>query len=119
MRRRRASQLIAASEVLADVNHGLQPPANEGQARELVAVPRAERAEVWRRAVETAPNGKATAAHIWRPPVSAAPARARSPRYSAIPLTHAPRPRPLRLGSDVAMGYAVARGESPGARRRP
>jgi hypothetical protein len=66
MTRMRASQLIQAAEIMGDVNNCLQAPANEAQARPLAAVAPEDRAEVWREAVETAPNGKVTAAHVQR-----------------------------------------------------
>jgi hypothetical protein len=64
--RMRASQLIEAAQIAVNVNHGLQiePPANERQARELSVIEPAHRAEVWQRAVETAPEGKVTARHV-------------------------------------------------------
>lgn len=64
--RMRASQLIAAAEVVANVNHGLQPPANERQARALSELEPEQQREAWALAVETAPNGKVTAAHVER-----------------------------------------------------
>lgn len=58
----RAYQLIEAAEVNADVNHGLH---NERQARELSKLDTPEeRREAWKEAVETAPEGKPTAAHV-------------------------------------------------------
>lgn len=62
--RHRASQLIAAVDVVTNVTSaGLTAPANEGQARELAKVPEPERAEVWRETVERT-EGKPTAAAI-------------------------------------------------------
>ena len=60
----RASQLIAAAEVVGNVNNCLQIPATESQARPLTALPPDAQREVWAAAVETAPNGKVTAAHV-------------------------------------------------------
>lgn len=62
--RMRASQLIAAAEVVGNVNHGLQLPATERQARPLATLPPDAQREVWATAVETAPGGKVTAAHV-------------------------------------------------------
>jgi hypothetical protein len=64
--RRRAYQLMDAAGVVDDVNncsHAI--PENEGQARELVKLEEPEeRRAAWKEAVETAPNGKVTAAHV-------------------------------------------------------
>ena len=62
--RMRASQLIAAAVVVENVNNCLQIPATESQARPLAALPPAQQREAWREAVDTAPNGKITAAHV-------------------------------------------------------
>lgn len=64
--RMRASQLISASEVIGNlsVNHGLQIPTSERQARPLTQLEPEEQAAAWQQAVETAPNGKVTAAHV-------------------------------------------------------
>lgn len=63
----RARQLIGTAGVIADlksVTNVTLLPANEGQARELVAIEPPLRASVWERALETAPDGKVTAAHV-------------------------------------------------------
>ena len=62
--RMRASQLIAAAAVVQNVNLGLQNPATERQARPLAALPPAQQREAWERVLETAPNGKITAALV-------------------------------------------------------
>lgn len=63
--RPRAYQLIEAAQLVSGLSTNVdKPPANEGQARELAAVPAEQRQEVWREAVETAPNGKVTGAHV-------------------------------------------------------
>jgi len=61
MTRMRASQLIAAVAVSENVNNCLQ---NEAQARPLTRLEPEQQAEAWQEAVETAPNGKVTAAHV-------------------------------------------------------
>ena len=49
----------------AKVNHGLLLlPQNERQARALVGLTPEEQRQVWKEAVETAPEGKVTAAHV-------------------------------------------------------
>jgi hypothetical protein len=61
----RARQLISAAEVVRDVGSvTIVTLSHESQARPLAAVPPSERAEVWQEAVDTAPNGKVTAAHV-------------------------------------------------------
>ncbi len=64
--RMRASQMIAAAQVVGnlDVNNCLQFPATESQARPLTGLPVDLQREAWQRAIETAPNGKITAAHV-------------------------------------------------------
>ena len=62
--RMRASQLIAAASVVQNVNNCLQNPATESQARPLAALPPAQQREAWERVLETAPNGKITAAIV-------------------------------------------------------
>jgi hypothetical protein len=63
----RARQLIQAAQVVASIESVTNvTPTNEAQARPLAAVAPEDRAEVWREAVETAPNGKVTAAHVQR-----------------------------------------------------
>ena len=64
--RMRASQLISAAEVVGNlgVNNCLQPPSTESQARPLAPLEPAQQREAWAKAVETAPNGKVTAAHV-------------------------------------------------------
>ena len=61
--RRRAYQLMDAAVVAEDVKH-VSHPLNERQALELLGVAPEERPTMLRRAIETAPNGKVTAAHI-------------------------------------------------------
>jgi len=62
--RMRASQLIAAASVVQNVNLGLQNPATERQARPLAALEPAQQREAWEQVLETAPNGKITAAIV-------------------------------------------------------
>lgn len=65
MTRMRASQLIGAAEVVSNVNHGLQAaPASERVTRPLAKLPAETQREVWKEAVETAPEGKVTAKHV-------------------------------------------------------
>ncbi len=64
--RMRASQLINAAEVMGnlDVNNCLHLPATESQTRPLTGLSIDLQREAWQRAVDTAPNGKITAAHV-------------------------------------------------------
>ncbi len=59
-------QFIHAAAVAENVRHGAQiePPQNERQARPLTRLEPDEQIAAWQEAVETAPNGKVTAAHV-------------------------------------------------------
>jgi hypothetical protein len=64
---RRARQLMGAAETIALLQTGtIVPvlPITESQARPLTALPPERQAEAWQAAVETAPDGKVTAAHV-------------------------------------------------------
>lgn len=63
----RARQLIAAAETVANLESVTTVtllPATETQVRPLVSLPPEAQREVWQVAVDTAPNGKVTAAHV-------------------------------------------------------
>lgn len=64
--RAHAYRLIDAAQVVENVSNWRQnvAPATESQARPLSALEPEEQREAWQRAVETAPNGKVTAAHV-------------------------------------------------------
>ena len=65
MERNYANKLILAAEVverLGTIVHIL--PATESQVRPLTSLEPEQQVEVWQRAVDTAPNGKVTAAHV-------------------------------------------------------
>jgi len=62
--RMRASQLIAASGVVENVNNCLQKPTTESQVRPLTKLEPEQQKEVWEKAVQTAPDGKITARHV-------------------------------------------------------
>jgi len=65
MQRAHAYRLIEAAGVIDDVSPiGDILPINEAQARPLAALPSEQRAAAWQTAVETAPEGKVTAAHV-------------------------------------------------------
>lgn len=65
---RRARQLISAAETVATLKSGtvvpLLIPTTERIVRPLTKLEPEEQPIVWRRAVESAPNGKVTAAHV-------------------------------------------------------
>jgi phage N-6-adenine-methyltransferase len=61
----RARQLIAAANTVGNLGSVTTvTPANEAQTRELMGLSPDVQREVWQTAVETAPNGKITAAHV-------------------------------------------------------
>lgn len=65
MTARRANQLVAASEAVANLGTTVPIlPTSERTARELAGLTPEVQREVWQKAVETAPNGKITAAHV-------------------------------------------------------
>jgi protein gp37 len=84
--RTRAYQLIGAAGVVDRVSTIVDTaPATESQARPLTRLPEAQQPEAWRRVVETAPNGRITAAHVER---TVAAVRTRPPdRASVVTLT--------------------------------
>jgi hypothetical protein len=67
--RRTAYQFIDSVKVIENVRHGAQNislPVNERQARSLTRLSPDQQKKAWQRAVETAPEGKVTAAHVQR-----------------------------------------------------
>jgi len=64
MSRDYAYKLVTASEVVDNVDHGIQKPTSERQARPLTALPPQQQQQAWKEAVETAPKGKVTAKHV-------------------------------------------------------
>jgi hypothetical protein len=65
MERANAYRLIEAAVVVGHLSPiGDTLPANEAQARPLTSLPPSQQSEAWQRAVETAPEGKVTAAHV-------------------------------------------------------
>lgn len=64
--RRHAYRLIDAAAAVENVSNWTQnqAPANEAQARPLTSLPPAQQREAWERVLETAPNGKITAAIV-------------------------------------------------------
>jgi len=68
-----AHYMIGAAEVMSNLSTiGGQLPSTERQARPLTGLPPDVQREVWARAVETAPDGKVTAAHVERTILQAA-----------------------------------------------
>jgi hypothetical protein len=65
MQRRYANRLIAAAEVVDNLGPiGPILPTTETQARPLAHLEPDQQREAWQQAVDTAPNGKVTAAHV-------------------------------------------------------
>ena len=62
--RRHVNRTIAAAQVADHLGPMGPKPDNERQARPLTQLDPEQQAEAWQRAVETAPNGKPTAAHV-------------------------------------------------------
>lgn len=62
---RRARMLVASAEVIGNIGTVVPLlPSNERQIRPLTSLPADEQVIVWQRAVDTAPEGKITAAHV-------------------------------------------------------
>lgn len=67
MSRPRAYQMIEAAGVVGQLSTNVDIlPANEAQARLLARLQPEQQAPAWQRAIETAPEGKITAAHVRR-----------------------------------------------------
>lgn len=67
MTRAYADRLIGAAEVVGNLTPiGVVLPTTESQARPLTKLEPEQQIEAWQEAVETAPNGKVTAAHVER-----------------------------------------------------
>src|SRR5689334_1251479 len=61
---RHGQRLLAAKQVVDNLRPIGRIPDNESQVRPLIGLPLETQREVWQEAVETAPDGKVTAAHI-------------------------------------------------------
>lgn len=66
MSRQRAHQFIDSSAVVESLSTiaDVTPPQNESQARPLTRLEPSDQVVVWQEAVDTAPDGKVTAAHV-------------------------------------------------------
>ena len=64
MSRPRAYQLIEAAKVKDNLSTIVDIPVTESQARPLTSLPPDKQSEAWQQAVDTAPDGKVTAAHV-------------------------------------------------------
>jgi hypothetical protein len=99
MSRPRAYQLIDAADVIDGIrvstNVDIPLPANEAQVRPLSKLPEPKRAEAWKEAVETAPNGRVTAAHVEKVVATRLPET-----YQQDPEPEAPRPVALSKGEE-------------------
>lgn len=66
-RRAHAYRLIDSAQAVENVSHGRQKPTSERQARPLTKLSTPElQQEAWKKAIETAPEGKVTAYHVSR-----------------------------------------------------
>lgn len=64
MSRIRAHQLIEAAEVSTNLLTMVNTPVNERQIRPLAKLEPEQQREAWQRVIDTAPNGRVTAAHV-------------------------------------------------------
>lgn len=64
--RQTAYQFIDSAKVIENVSDCLQKPSNEYQTRPLARLTPEKQREAWKEAVETAPEGKVTAAHVYK-----------------------------------------------------
>jgi hypothetical protein len=64
MSRQNAHELIGAAEVSQNLSGTPDKPTSVSQTRHLVSLPPEKQKEVWKEAVETAPEGRVTAAHV-------------------------------------------------------
>jgi len=84
--RRHAYRLIDAAAAVENVSNWTQNqvPANEAQARPLTSLPPAQQREAWERVLETAPNGKITAAIVTQAAQAIRQERTDQPRQERI-----------------------------------
>lgn len=108
MSRKRAYDLTTAAQVVQSLSPmgDIPMPTNERQARELMGLsPEAQR-EVWQAAVETAPEGKVTAAHV-RETAAALKAQPERPEWvtedgEIVNAEPAPRSYPLTASNHIS-----------------
>lgn len=87
---RRARQLIGASEVVTDISKsGTMVPKSERQVRPLTALPKEQRAEAWKGAVEASATGTPTAKEVEAVVETMKPKKAKSPRIERDGILHA------------------------------
>jgi hypothetical protein len=103
LKRQRAYQLIEAAGITANVSQICDtPPQRESHAAPLAVLPAADQPVVWQEAVETAPEGRITAAHVER-----TVERFRRADSAAAPVEDVPQeqpaPRPLALVPDAVI----------------
>ena len=105
--RRTAHQLMGAAEVVENVRNCAQIPATESQARPLTRLDPEDQPIAWQRAVETAPNGKVTAAHVENT-VKEYTSEKSSPHQFPSWVPAEPEPTPKPVGS-MAVHYSSER----------
>lgn len=66
MSRPRAYQLIEAAKVKENLSTTVDIPSSERITRPLASLPHDKQPQAWQQAVETAPEGKVTAAHVYK-----------------------------------------------------
>jgi phage N-6-adenine-methyltransferase len=100
MERAHAYRLMDGAQVIYNLSPigDIQLPATESQARPLTRLDPVDQPIIWQRAVETAPNGRVTAAHVQnvveeytRPAVSGTPGYDGDEWYTPLPLIEAAR----------------------------
>lgn len=67
LKQSRAYQLMDAAQTIENLSQSstiVELPKNEAQCRPLTKLPPEQQAEAWQEAVQSAPNGKVTAAHV-------------------------------------------------------
>lgn len=101
----RARQLIASAQVVAAVESVTTvTPANEAQTRPLASLEPEQQREVWKEAVETAPEGKVSAKHV-------AQTVERVTRPLFIDKPASPPPIPINRANVVTDTIAAAKAE--------
>jgi site-specific DNA-methyltransferase (adenine-specific) len=117
MSRPRAYQLIEAATVATNLSTMVDIPTTERQARPLTVLDPEQQREAWQRAVETAPNGKVTAAHVQKvvneyrapAPVSASATTVESILVKPGRTQREPEQTPPTLPEAVTIHHADAR----------
>lgn len=108
-----SNRLIDAAEVVENLTPIGVIPANESQVRPLVKLEPEQQRKAWQQAVETAPNGKVTAAHVENVAVTFAKPNATPTRTEIKPLHDAYKPLAPTQGKAVYLEPTPAAVEEP------